>query len=100
MDKIIEFSRGEIVVYPDEHAKPPMGEGLNKTAVITLHGCFPLDRATGRPKLDDDSLSRYEAKILKSTSRLGATFIKYEKRTGDWVFQVHHFSRYDFLLFF
>lgn len=94
LDKIIEFSRGEIVVYPDEHLKPPVGEGLNKTAVITLHGCFPLDRVTGRPKLDEDSLSRYEAKILKSTSKLGATFIKYDKRTGDWSFQVLHFSRY------
>jgi nuclear pore complex protein Nup98-Nup96 len=97
IDNIVEFEPGEIVVYPDEHYKPPVGRGLNKPARVTLQKLFPLDKATGRRKVDDASLARYEAKIRKSTQKLGARFISYDRTTGDWIFEVEHFSRYGLL---
>jgi hypothetical protein len=97
LDKIIEFSPGEIVVYPDEHNKPPVGHGINKPARVTLEKLFPRDRATNRRKTDEDSLGRYELKIKKSTERLGAKFLAYSRQLGNWIFEVEHFSRYGLL---
>ena len=97
LDKIIEFSIGEIVVYPDEHNKPDVGHGINRPARVTLEHLWPMDRASNRRKLDEDSLNRYEHKIIKSTERLGAKFLSYERKTGNWTFEVEHFSRYGLL---
>lgn len=94
LDSIIHFSRGEIVVYPDERKKPPIGEGFNKPAIITLHGVFQVDPVTKKPLTDEISLNRMEQKIKKSTARQGAILLRYDKTTGDWIFQVQHFSRY------
>lgn len=97
LDSIIEFRPGEVEVYPDETNKPPVGRGLNKPAVIVLENIFPKDRKTGQLKKDEDSLNRYRLKLMKSTERSGAKFIKYDTTTGDWVFEVEHFSRYGLL---
>ena len=47
--------------------------------------------------MDDTSLGRYEEKMRRTTEKLGAKFIKYDRKSGDWIFQVEHFSRYGLL---
>jgi len=39
----------QIRVYTHEDSKPPVGNGLNKEAEVTLHGVLPRDKKTGRP---------------------------------------------------
>ena len=36
LESIVEFNNREVIVYKDDSEKPPVGEGLNKAAVVTL----------------------------------------------------------------
>ena len=56
-----------------------------------------MDHTTNTRKMDDTSLGRYEEKMRRTTEKLGAKFIKYDRKSGDWIFQVEHFSRYGLL---
>ena len=42
-DEIVHFRNKEVVVYPDEPTKPEQGEGLNRTAIISLERISPLN---------------------------------------------------------
>ncbi|KAH9492375.1 Nuclear pore complex protein Nup98-Nup96 [Bulinus truncatus] len=99
LDEIIHFRRKEVVVYPDDDKKPPLGEGLNKKAEVTLDFVWPTDKSTRTPIKSPERLKliNYADKIEETTSKIGAKFIDYRPESGSWVFQVNHFSKYGLL---
>ena len=39
------FGDKSVTVYPDEHAKPSMGRGLNRPATVRLAKCYTVDKS-------------------------------------------------------
>ncbi|XP_065869361.1 nuclear pore complex protein NUP96 [Euphorbia lathyris] len=87
LDHIIKFNRHEIVVYEDESAKPAVGQGLNKSAEVTLTLQMSLYDLNGLP-------SNILMKLKQILERQGASFISYDPENGEWKFLVSHFSRF------
>ncbi|OMO74197.1 Peptidase S59, nucleoporin [Corchorus olitorius] len=88
LDKIIKFHRHEVIVYEDESNKPMVGQGLNKTAEVTL-----------RLQINNLDLEKQEVdgivkKLRESMRRQGAQFIAFDPANGEWKFLVNHFSRF------
>jgi len=95
IDNIVIFRPKEIIVYPNEERKPPIGEELNKPAIITLYNCWPRDKVTGKLLKDPEKLKLFEEKLKQMTrKKLGGRFISYNPEKGEWTFRVEHFSRY------
>ncbi|KAA3679668.1 nuclear pore complex protein Nup98-Nup96 [Paragonimus westermani] len=96
LDSIVYIRRREVVVYPDDEKKPPVGFGLNKRAEICLESVWPTDKATREPIKSPERLSvmRFEERLERATRRMDARFIEYRPESGSWVFEVKHFSKY------
>lgn len=86
LDQIVKFNRHSVSVY--ENDKPPVGQGLNKTAEVTIILQLKL---LGSQDLE---LHKVVASLKRSTERQGAQFISFDGQTGEWKFLVHHFSRF------
>ena len=86
----------EVIVYPDDSNKPPLGDGLNKRAQVTLDKVWPMDKTKKEPIVSPGKLAdlNYEDKLQRACNKLGAKFVEYRPETGSWVFKVEHFSKY------
>ncbi|KAL3375051.1 hypothetical protein AABB24_006516 [Solanum stoloniferum] len=89
LDRIVKFSRHEVIVYEDENDKPPVGMGLNKPAEVTL-----LLEIRSSKHYDVDSSRELVEKLRLRTERQGARFISFDPSNGEWKFFVQHFSRF------
>ncbi|VDM84283.1 unnamed protein product [Strongylus vulgaris] len=94
--QLVVFRHKEVTVYPDESKKPPLGEGLNRPAEVTLERVWHVDRTTKEEIRDPIKLIDlgWRDRLEKVTARMGATFKDYRPTTGSWVFRVEHFSKY------
>lgn len=88
LDQIVKFKRHEVIIYEDESSKPAIGQGLNKPAVVTLM----LQVGSVRPLQGhiDDIVKR----LRLTNDRQGACFLSFDQLSGEWKFEVTHFSRF------
>lgn len=91
LGNIVVIEDRNCTVYPTDYEdKPPLGQGLNVPATITLLRCFPLDKATREPIKNKDS-----PKLISHIKRLrnldGTEFIDFNVESGSWVFGVSGF---------
>ncbi|GIL58245.1 hypothetical protein Vafri_13308 [Volvox africanus] len=93
LEKIVSITYGQVAVY-DDNVKPPMGEGLNKPAEITLYGIYRKDKETGAYIKEGPRGQAYEKKLRQVCASTGAKFLSYKLDGGVWKFEVEHFSRY------
>ncbi|CAG8976395.1 hypothetical protein HYALB_00012542 [Hymenoscyphus albidus] len=93
--EIIVFSMRSCTVYADPSKKPPMGQGLNVPAIISLQNSWPRKRDGKTP-----STEKSGALFKKHVDRLNRVpdteFRSYDKDTGVWSFSVEHFTTYGF----
>lgn len=96
LDEIVHFRHKEVILYPDDENKPPVGQGLNRKAQITLDQVWPHDKALHEPIKDPQRLALmdYEGKLRRVCDKHDTRFLEYRPDTGSWVFKVEHFSKY------
>ncbi|KAK1124571.1 hypothetical protein K0M31_005949 [Melipona bicolor] len=96
LDEIVHFRHKEVVIYPDDEKKPPVGEGLNRKAQVTLDQVWPYDKTLHKPITDPRRLAAmdYEEKLRRVSAKHDTRFLEYRPETGSWVFKVDHFSKY------
>ncbi|VVC35530.1 Hypothetical protein CINCED_3A011775 [Cinara cedri] len=96
LDSIVHIRHREIIIYQDDETKPPLGEGLNRKATVTLDRVWPNDKTSKEPITNPDRIAatNFVAKLQRACVKLGTQFIDYRSDTGSWVFNVEHFSKY------
>lgn len=90
LDEIVHFRHKEVVIYPDDGVKPPVGQGLNRKAQVTLERVWPHDKSLHKPITDPHRLvaMNYEEKLRKVSAKHDTRFLEYRPETGSWVFKV------------
>lgn len=97
VEALVRLTKGGVEVYLDDATKPPVGQGFNRPARITLCNVFKMEPATKRPTRDPEAIARFTTRLKQTSAQQGATFVSYNPETGDWKFEVEHFSRYGLL---
>jgi len=82
-DAVVVIERGSLTLYPDSDL-PPIGEELNKEAVVTLN--VKPSRADAKPK----SAEIFKARLTKISEKFGGKFISYDME--KWIFRLPHFD--------
>ncbi|KAK9710390.1 hypothetical protein K7432_008451 [Basidiobolus ranarum] len=93
LGEVVIFEKKSCTVYPDETIKPPVGNGLNVPALISLEQCWPIDKST-RKFITDRNSPRLQQHIRKMKSIPETEFVDFNLDDGSWSFIVQHFSRY------
>ncbi|CAN6253748.1 unnamed protein product [Urochloa humidicola] len=94
LESIVEFNNREVIVYKDDSKKPPVGEGLNKSAEVTLLNIKCVNKKTGEPLHEGPRVERYREMLMKKAEEQGAEFVSFDAAKGEWKFRVKHFSAY------
>ncbi|PHJ24845.1 nucleoporin autopeptidase [Cystoisospora suis] len=105
LDEVVRIEKLEVSVYLDK--APPVGTALNKRAIITLQSCKPKSvqsletfaalRGGEEEAYVEEKQRQYISKVRRYTERMGAKFLDLNLVTGEWTFEVEHFSTYRFL---
>ncbi|CAM8917863.1 unnamed protein product [Rhodiola kirilowii] len=94
LEALVQLNNREVIVYMDDSQKPPVGQGLNKAAEVTLLNIKCIDKKTGRPFVEGPNVEKYRQTLKKKAADQGAEFVRYNPLGGEWVFRVFHFSTY------
>ncbi|KAI9081241.1 hypothetical protein K1719_036813 [Acacia pycnantha] len=94
LDSLVQFNHREVVVYKDDTKKPPVGQGLNKPAEVTLLNIKCMDKKTGREFTEGPKVEKYKEMLKKKAEDQGAEFLSYDPTKGEWKIRVDHFSSY------
>ncbi|KAJ4956227.1 hypothetical protein NE237_013010 [Protea cynaroides] len=94
LESLVQFNHREVIVYMDESKKPPVGQGLNKPAEVTLLNIKCFDKKTGQQYTEGPKVDKYKEMLKKKAHDQGAEFVSYDPIEGKWKFRVSHFSRY------
>ncbi|KAL3499136.1 hypothetical protein ACH5RR_038229 [Cinchona calisaya] len=95
LESLIQFNNREVIVYMDESKKPPVGQGLNKPAEVTLLNIKCFDKKTGQHYIEGPRIEKYKEMLKRKAEDQGAEFVSYDPAKGEWKFRVEHFSIYD-----
>ncbi|KAL5981739.1 hypothetical protein ACLOJK_015802 [Asimina triloba] len=95
LESLVQFNNREVIVYMDENKKPPIGQGLNKPAEVTLLNVKCINKKTGEQYIDGPKVERYKGMLMKKTQEQGAKFVSFDAVKGEWKFKVDHFSHYE-----
>ncbi|CAO2208218.1 unnamed protein product [Urochloa humidicola] len=90
---IVEFNNREILVYKDESKTPPVGQGLNKPAEVTLLNVKCIDQKTGLQFTGGPMVDRYKEILVQWTKEHDAEFLSFNPMKGEWKFKVKNFSQ-------
>lgn len=91
-DTCVQFNNREVIVYMDDTNKPPVGQGLNKPAEITLLNIKCIDKRSGvEYKTDGSKVDKYREMLKKKVVAQGGEFVLYDPVEGEWKFRVQHF---------
>ncbi|OAY64512.1 Nuclear pore complex protein NUP98A [Ananas comosus] len=96
LELIVQFNNREVIVYKDENRKPPVGQGLNKPAEVTLLNIKCVNKKTGQQYTEGPRVEKYKEMLMKKAEEQGAEFVSYDAVKGEWKFRVKHFSIYEF----
>ncbi|CAL5329947.1 unnamed protein product [Camellia sinensis] len=91
LDSHIHFDNCELTVYMDESKKPPVGQGLNKPAEVTLLNIKCIDKKTGKQYINGPKVDKYREMLMKKAIEQGAEFVSYDPVKWEWKFRVQHF---------
>ncbi|KAG0446852.1 hypothetical protein HPP92_028607 [Vanilla planifolia] len=97
LESIVQFNNREVIVYRDEGKKPPVGQGLNKPAEVTLLNIKCMNKKTGQLYTEGPKVARYREMLVKKAEEQGAEFVSFDPVKGEWKFRVKHFSCYEFV---
>ncbi|KAI3935027.1 hypothetical protein MKW98_009946 [Papaver atlanticum] len=91
LESLVQFNNREVIVYLDDSKKPPVGQGLNKAAVVTLLNIKCFDKKTGQQCMEGVKVEKYKEMLIKKARDQGAEFVSYDPIKGEWKFRVDHF---------
>lgn len=94
LESIVQFNNREVIVYMDDSKKPPVGQGLNKPAEVTLLNIKCFDKKTGQQYTEGPRIGKYKEMLKRKAEDQGAEFVSYDPNKGEWKFRVNHFSVY------
>ncbi|RDY14304.1 Nuclear pore complex protein NUP98A, partial [Mucuna pruriens] len=94
LEALIQFNNREVIVYMDDAKKPPVGQGLNKPAEVTLLNIKCFDKKTGHQFTEGPKIEKYKEMLKRKAEDQGAEFLSYDPTKGEWKIRVNHFSVY------
>ena len=82
LDEVVEIAQNSVELYSDESKKPPVGQGLNKPAIVHLYNCKykkPIPSEI------------FKQKLKEVCEKNDTEFIDWNSETLEWVFRVKNF---------
>ncbi|KAH9611606.1 hypothetical protein KSS87_007789 [Heliosperma pusillum] len=95
LESLVQFNNREVIVYLDDSKKPPVGQGLNKPAEVTLLNIKCFDKKRNQI-IEGPKIEKYKEMLKKKAEDQGAEFLSFDPAKGEWKFRVDHFSKYVF----